>query len=215
MSKYRIIAPIFLIGLLVSLLLQGCVSQESFEQAQTNVFASEAKIDAAHKEQLKPLPAVVSQPGPYVDTTPISLERPPAWLSRRISIHGNDLPFAFYIAKMMVGTGVMVHYQEELDEKKLMSMSYKGSLKGALELLQSKSGYDFEVGKKRLTWNALITKTFNISFMPGSTDYLIGRKQSMGSAGASVSGGSGGATIQQVSAQNADDEYSNITGQLS
>lgn len=204
----------FALALVLAVGLTSCASSELYEQTQTNVFATEANIDTAKKDQMAPLPAVISKPEAYVDTTPVSLKRPPAWLNKKISVHGDDLPFGFYVAKIMDGTGVSIHYQSGLDERKLVSMSYRGTVKGALSELQSKSGYAFEAHKNNLTWRSLVTKTFNISFMPGTADYLIGRK-AQSTTTQSISGGSGGTTIQQVSAQSTDDEYSNLTGQPS
>ncbi len=88
-------------------------------------------------------------------------------------------------------------------------MNYSGTVRGALDLLASKTGFVYSIEGNYIYWQAFISKTFDIAFMPGGTDYLVGRKS--GGAGAAQSGGG---QVQNFT-QTDTDQFSNMGGKLS
>lgn len=156
--------------------------------------------------------------GPYVDMTPISLSRSPSWLHNQIIIRGDQLPFSYYsrIIAKGAGTKILTKYQQGLDQSVRVTMNYSGTVQGALDTLATKAGFVYSVLNGTITWNAFVTRTFDIAFMPGGTDYLMG-KASSGSGSASVAGGGtgGGAVVNYVSSDYSDSEFSNLKGTLS
>ena len=83
-------------------------------------------------------------------------------------------------------------------------------------MLATKAGYVYSVYRDTITWNAFVTRTYDIAFMPGGTDYLMGKASSGGgSASVAGGGGGGGAVVNYVSSDSSDDEYSNLKGTLS
>ncbi|MEO8965556.1 MAG: hypothetical protein ABI370_12900, partial [Gammaproteobacteria bacterium] len=155
--------------------LAGC-HPAVFNQSEANVAdVMERTEDARVKmtAQLKPPPTLTVNQGLYVDKTPISLSRQPVWLRNQIVLRGDQLPFSYYSRIVVTGGGrnVLTHYQTGLDEKTMVAINYTGTVKGALDLLAAKTGYVYTVNGNDVYWQAFLTKTFDIAFMPGSSDY--------------------------------------------
>lgn len=149
----------------------------------------------------------------YVDKTPISLVRQPSWLKSPIVLHGEQLPFSYYSRTLTSGSErVITHYQSGLDAGMLISMNYSGTVKGALDLLAAKTGYAYTINGNNIQWDAYITKTYDIAFMPGGVDYSVG-----GNANAASSGTSGGsATGNPATGVNGSaGQFSSLKGTLS
>ncbi len=199
------------------ILLTGCNSPV-YNQAEANV----ADVVSRHKEAekhmaevTKPDPTLIMNQGLYVDKTPISISKQPSWLRNKIILRGEQLPFSYY-SRMIVEGGsrnVLTHYQNGLDEKTQISVNYSGTVKGALDLLAAKTGFVYSVNGNDVYWNAFITKTFDIAFMPGASDYMMGKAASSGSSAAS--GGAGGANVTGSIDDSAASQYSNIKASLS
>ena len=188
---------------------------------QTTGNVADAKIRAAaarHKSDndAKELPPLVVKSGLYVDTTPVNLEKMPSWMHNHIVIRGDQLPFSYYSRTVGLGarTNVLTKYQVGLDPAINISMSYSGTVKGALDLISAKTGYVYSIHGSNIYWQAFIVKTFDVAFMPGSSDYLMGKKS--GGSGANTSTqGSQAQTTNYVTSDNSNDEYSNIGAKLS
>ena len=111
-------------------------------------------------------------------------------------------------------TTVLTRYQVGLDPTLKLSINYSGTVKGALDMLASKTGYVYSINGSDVYWQAFVTKTFEIAFMPGTSDYMMG-KASAGGAGAGTAPSGG---MQQSSGfidDSAASQYSNIKGTLS
>src|SRR3990167_5480597 len=164
--------------LTVTSLLTGCNSNV-YNQTEANAADVKLKIDhGMHKSDLsgKALPSLVMKDGIYVDTTPISLDRQPSWLKNRVIIRGDQLPFSYYSRTIVAGAGshVLTRYQAGLDQATTVSVNYSGTVKGALDLVAAKTGYVYTVHGNNVYWQAFVTRTYDIAFMPGSSDYLMG-----------------------------------------
>ena len=132
-----------------------------YNQAQGNVAAVKLQSRAAFKksdDSARPQPALVVKQGAYVDTTPVSLSHDPAWMNDHIVINGDQLPFSYYsrVIANGIGNNMLTKYQIGLDSSTRVSMSYSGSIKGALDLLASKSGYVYSVRGKHIYWQAFV-----------------------------------------------------------
>lgn len=169
--------------------------------------------------QAKPEPALVVNQGLYVDKTPISLARDPMWLKSRIVLRGEELPFSYY-SRVIVGGGgrtILTRYQTGMDPSVKVSVNYSGTIKGALDLLAAKSGYIYSVNGNNIYWQAYVTKTFDIAFMPGSSDYMMGKASGAtgGATAASSRGNAGGQAVSAIIDDSAANQYSNLKGTLS
>jgi len=207
---------------IIALTLTGCQTPALYNQTNANVADVVQKTtEARHISDAsgKPTPPLVINQGVYVDKTPVSLERDPVWLKNRLIIRGDQLPFSYYSRTIVSGgKNVLTHYQVGLDQTVQVSVNYSGSVKGALDLLAAKSGYVYTVHGNDIYWQAFITRTFDIAFMPGQSDYMMG-KSSGASSGGSSGGGSGSGSGSGVVTAYVDDsasaQYSNLRGTLS
>lgn len=199
-----------------------------YNQTQGNVADVKLKMAGLRKnadEKAKPPGSLVVKEGAYVDTSPINLDRDPSWLKNPIVIRGDQLPFSYYSRTIAGGASksILTKYQVGLDPAVALSVSYSGTIQGALDLIASKSGYVYSVRGNTIYWQAFVTKTFDIAFMPGGTDYLMGKASGSGSgttggtggAGSSGSSGGGGTVSNYTTSDYSDAEYSNISGKLS
>lgn len=197
-----------------------------YNQTQGNVADVKLKSRAAiakSDNDAKPQPPLLVKKGMYVDTSPVSLSTDPAWMQNHIVINGDQLPFSFFSRVIANGTGnnTLTKYQVGLDPATKVSLTYSGSIKGALDLLASKSGYVYSIRGKQIYWQAFVSRTFDIAFMPGATDYMMGKTGGGGAAGggggnAGGGGGGGGGTVSNYTAGDASSsQYSNLGAKLS
>lgn len=196
-----------LCSFLMGIYLVGCNSV-TYNQTEGNIadVKQRAALARAHDDALtKPAPPLLVKDGLYVDTTPVSLERLPDWLKNPIVIRGDQLPFSYYTRVITNGAdkNVLTKYQAGLDSGTLMTINYTGTVKGALDLIAAKTGYVYNIQRgNTIYWQAFITRTFGVAFMPGTSDYAMGQT----SATTANNGTTGGAT--DASAQ----EYSSLKG---
>lgn len=202
------------------LLLASCNNQV-YNQSEANIAdAAQRAADLRHVSDIsgKPAPPLVINQGLYVDKTPISLAKAPCWLRNHIILRGDQLPFSYYSRAIASGGGkdILTHYQVGLEQGTPVSINYTGTVKGALDLLAAKSGYVYTVNGHDVFWQAYITRTFDIAFMPGSSDYQMGKSSSGGAMGTTGgSGTSGQPTVTNIVDDNTAQEYSNLKGKLS
>jgi type IVB pilus formation R64 PilN family outer membrane protein len=209
---------IFFLILTIGLFLTGCNSPV-YNQAEGNAADVKIRIDESLKKSnasSRPLAKLQVKNGLYVDRTPISLAKDPAWLKNRIVIRGDQLPFSYYSRTIANGGGkdVLTHYQTGLNESQKISMNYSGTVGGALDALGAKSGYVFTVNGKSVFWQAFISKSYDIAFMPGSSDYMMGKASGGGSI-SSVASGGGGTAVSAIVDDSAGNQYSSLKGTLS
>ncbi len=210
---------ILVLCLSIMVFLPGCNSPV-YNQSEANV-ADIIQHDAAMKSQMaqktKPNPTLIVDQGLYVDKTPISIARQPMWLRNRIVLRGDQLPFSYYSRAIAEGGGhnVLTHYQTGLNDKTMVSVNYAGTVKGALDLLASKTGFVYNVNGYDVYWQAFITKTFDIAFMPGSSDYMMGKASGGSSTGMMGGGGAGAGTVTGAIDDSSGAQYSNLKGTLS
>jgi len=190
------------------LLLAGCAERQmnqSIDNTQTQITAVKDRGNTI-------APPVLTNKGFYVDTNPISLVKPPNWLFQRVSLNAQDMPFQFLLSRLLRNTGTVVDYQPGVQQQMPITMQYQGQIKGALDKLAGLTGYDYTAVGRSLSWTAFETKIFNISFMPGASNYLLGQ-QSGGDSGASSSTSSGSSA--SFGAGNGDQQFTNLQGKLS
>jgi type IVB pilus formation R64 PilN family outer membrane protein len=136
------------------------------------------------------------------------LSSQPAWLTRRISIQGNNLPLEFMASKLLSNTGAVVAFDPEVNKSMPVSLDYKGTIAGALDNLAARAGYGYAVNGNTVMWSAFVSRTFDVSFMPGASQYLLG--------GAKQQGGGGSSTeITNLVAGQSTDQFSSLQGALS
>jgi MSHA biogenesis protein MshL len=211
---------LFVATIISFIAISGC-NNPVYTQTENNAAnATQRAHDAIRKSDndAKPLPSLVVNQGLYVDRTPINLAKDPSWLRNHIVVHGDELPFSYY-SRAVAGGGkphVLTRYQVGLDPTVKFTMNYSGNVKGALDLLSAKTGYVYTINGDDIYWQALVTKTFNIAFMPGTSDYMMGKASgSGGTLGAAAGGSGGGTTTSGFIDDSSSSQYSSLKGNLS
>lgn len=213
---------VFILAMLFSL--TGCMKEGMYHQTEANISDVTLRTaDMRHKDdaQAKPQPTLVVKRGLYVDQTPVNLMKDPSWLKNKIILRGDQLPFSYYSRTIAGGGGqnILTRYQVGLDPSAKVSINYSGTVKGALDLIAAKTGYVYAVNGNDIYWQAFVTKTFDIAFMPGATDYMMGK--SSGSSvsalgvGSSSTTGSAATSASAIIDDSASAQYSNLSGKIS
>jgi hypothetical protein len=190
--------------------LSGCYTK-FYKQNNAKINHTKMQIENSKMLAEQTQPAVVTKSGFYVDTQPISLDEQPAWTRKIITLRAYHLPFNLLINRVLRSCPVVVSYDNTVRTSRLVSMNYTGSIQGALETLAAQTDYGFISGTHDIRWSAFETRTFNISFMPGSSNYLVGQQQSGTSSNNNSNPGYHGTPVGQIN----DQQYSNLEGQLS
>ncbi len=180
-----------------------------YKQSNENVDKTEAKIDHARTMQSAIQPPVVSKPGYYVDTKAVPIDTDPKWMRKRITLRAHRLPFTVLLGRLLRHHNIDLNYDNSVRTQRLISMNYVGTLKGALDALASQTNYHYFITKNDINWSAFQTKTFDISFMPGASNYLVGQEHKSNNNNQYTD--SNGSPVNQLN----DQQFSNLEGQLS
>lgn len=207
MKKHRIIR---FINLICGTLLLSACALPPYQQASERVDQTGRQIaadQAAENERSSP---VISRPGYYVDTHPVTLSQDPAWMRRSVTMVAQGMPLDELVSRLLRNSDANVRYDDTVQAKRLVSLHYTGSVKGALDTIAAKTRYYYSAEGNVVSWSAYQTKMFNISFMPGYSSYMVGRGQNSSSGFGNAYLGSG-----EVQSDVNDDQYSSLQAQLS
>lgn len=203
----RSVIKLFTIIFVVVFLLTGCIgSERAFIHSNKVVDVTRGDIQSYKAQKSSP---IVTDQGFYADTTPIDLASNPTWLNNKINFRAQNLPFSFVLKRILRNTNTVASYQSGVRSAKQVSMSYNGTIKGALDNLALKTNYAYVINDKQINWSNFITKTFDISFMPGSSDYMVGQSQT-GRTTTTTRG-----DVTTVVGEMNDEQYSSLKGTLS
>lgn len=201
------------------LLLASCVNPiKTLRDADYNITENQKHVQRVQWRSTVSAPAVKSYSGYYVNSNPIERETP-SWAGRKIVVQAEKVPMDFLVARILRDTPAAVNFQPDVERKQLLSMHYSGTIKGALDQLAANTNYGYEFQGNTVAWKAFLTKTFDVSFMPGSSAYQVGQNEGRGAGEGvptnNVSGGAGGTSIMTVSGDLGAQQYSNLKGNLS
>src|SRR3990167_871938 len=195
-------------------LLGGCVTKP-YLQAKDNVDMTHSQIQESLDKSEQTAPAVKERPGYYVNTHPIPLRTQPAWLRQSVTMRANQMPLNLLMSRLLHSTNMTASFDHSVQEDRPVSLNYSGNIQGALDNIQAQTDYHYVIDGAELNWSAYVTKTFNISFMPGASNYLVGQKEgsteNRQNYGSAENGSTAGSPLTQLN----DDQYSNLHADLS
>ncbi len=191
----------------LSLLLVAC-AHTKYKTASANVAVTrhEIKTDLA-KYDTTPPPVLVHK-GYYVSTKPYSLKQQPKWMRKQITLQAQNLPLTILMNRILAGSGMTSSFDKSVMPQRLMSIDYSGTVRGAIKQVAALTGYNYSISDYDIAWSSFITKTFNISFMPGASNYMVGQSSQNFASNASST------QDNQINHLN-DMQYSNLSGNLS
>lgn len=191
--------------LMLPLLLASCtppVYRET-EQKYANTQGELAIAHAKYDHKVIPSHVLTAR-----DITLGNIHLQPAWLHKQITVRGNKLPFEVFVNKILSSTSGNATYDNGVNRTVAITLNYSGSIKGALDALAAKTNYAYDLNGDTLVWSGFLTKTFDISFMPGASQYLLGRK-----AGGDTNAAN--ATAGVATGMSNSSQYSSLQGSLS
>lgn len=186
--------------------LAGC--SKTYQQSDDNINKIQQQMKHAQQVASHPQPPVLSKPGYYVDAQPIALNTKPQWLSKSITLKAHNMPFNLLMNRLLRNTKVIIHYDQTVKPQQTINMDYKGTIEGALNALSATTNYHYTIHPSDISWSAFMTKTFNISFMPGASSYLVGQQRNSGIGGTTENAAS---PLSQIN----NEQFSNLAAQLS
>ena len=210
-TKFQKIARNALLGIFLSGVMFGCKAQY-YNQAQLNV--DQTMQEMRDQKRAENVPVVQDNPGYYASTKAHELAGP-AWLDKPVNLRAKNMPFELLVIQALGSEQIVPNYDVGVVSNQPLSLTYTGTVKGALNMLAAKTGYSYKVQGSRLNWSAFETHTFNISFMPGTAAYSVGQQQSGGGSSSSSSGSSSGSNSNPNMNALQDDQYSTLEGNLS
>lgn len=188
--------------------LTGC-TPALYQHTSNNIDQAQAQLQAASTQNDQSAPAVVMHSGYYVSDQPTSLVKAPSWLTDHVDLQADQLPLQVLMQRLFHHRDVVVTYDDSVTPNQPLSLSYSGSVKGALANIAEATGYAYQIDSNHISWSNYETKTFNIAFMPGASDYMLGRGKSNDNQqenNASNRNNVGGID---------DEQYSSLTGNVS
>lgn len=217
--KLRSTVTFLTAAVLVSLGLTACIPQQMYNKNKAAIDGANAQLKADQQNAYPKPPAVREESKAYVDTTPLPINHTPSWMKQDVTMRGTNLPLSFYVSQALANTDVINEYDNTVDRSKTLSLDFSGTTKEALDNLAATSGYYYFYDKDNNTvsWSEFETKVFDISFMPGDSEYQLGQDSSAltlsgGSSTGTSSGGSGGSAGLDFSKDN---QFSKLTGTMS
>ncbi len=199
MLRYSFIA-------VMTCLLTAC-SHTPYVTSNANVSATQRDVKQVVTRYDTTPPAVVVHKGYYVSTTPYPLKQQPAWMRKTLTLQAKNMPLGILMNRILEGTGITSSFDNTVSPQTLVSIDYSGNVAGALQNLAATTGYNYTIGNTNVAWSLFMTKTFNISFMPGSSNYMVGQSQQNLTPGTA-------SEDDQTNHLN-DAQYSNLSGRLS
>ena len=213
----RISTIITLLGILA--MLSACTNpMKTLHDADYNVTQNQEKIQRIQNNSTAPAPATVVKSGYYVNPVPIDPSQGPVWLNNKITLHAQNVSMNFLLSRILRDTDASVRYDNGANQNQSLSMDYSGSIKGALDEIASDTNYAYNIQNGVVDWSSFVTKTFNISFMPGTSSYQVGQDKGLNAGQAANTGASSsgsGNTIATVQGDLGSQQYSNLSGDLS
>lgn len=206
----KIIRKIGVLGIVLgAMTLISCTHTSTWRTANAQVEKTQDDIRVNQSDFSVHQPAVVVDSGFYTSHTPQILNDQPIWLKQIVHVQGRDLPLNVMVQDLLSGTPAVAHFDQDVPQHQRLSLNFQGSLQDALGAISAKSNTHFQRHGNILDWRGMMQKTFNISFMPGTTNYLVGQT-------ADNNGSQGGTSnVETTIGQLASPQFSNLRGSLS
>ena len=187
---------------IAGVILLGCVGGTSHKNATRNV--------QNNKEEMRSFTVSENEPAAIFIDTPrnelVTYERVvvPDWYTEDHEILSNGLPFYFIAEQIAKKHNLFVKYGPDVDQNIPIHLMYEeGTAHGALEALASSTGLNYEVKNGYITWTLFQVETFDLRYVGGEFNYLVGSK-----GGKEDDKGAGSSTDITVGSNK--DQYQNV-----
>ncbi|CAM4423785.1 MAG: Type 3 secretion system secretin [Legionellaceae bacterium] len=204
MNGHRIL---FVLMISVTTFFSGC-TPPLYKKIERNISDTQAELSNGHTLYDTPkLPLQTITPN---NITLTSGQSYPQWLNKHVSVRGVNMPFELFVNRIIGKAGGIANYENDINRSFPITLNYSGTMKGALDALAAKTNYAYEFNGNTIIWSSFVIKTFDISFMPGASQYLLGRS----TANQSTTPNSSNSTNIASGFSN-NNQYSSLQGSLS
>lgn len=193
------------LALLMLCLLSSC--SKTYYQAKHNIEDTADQMQNAEMVSDQSQPTVITKSGFFINPHEIPINGTPDWMLRHVSIHTQHLPLNLLLNQLVHYYPAVVNYDASVSKRLPITLNYSGTLQGALNAISSITNYTYTINEQSINWSAFETKTFDISFMPGASTYLVGQEQNQSITNSYING----SPVNQIN----DQQYSNLHGALS
>ena len=118
---------------------------------------------------------------PPVNITPLTVEKIQPWMQGQVSLSLNSMPLSSVLQDVIGDDRVELWFDGEIEPYSIVSLSYQGSRKGALNQLARQTKYGFIPNGDTLEVRKFITETFEVYLPPGLLSNQIGSAESTSS----------------------------------
>lgn len=188
-------------------LVSGC---ESYFSSMKNRNATMKDIES-NSDFYPEEPAAIYIDSPMFHQSAVPVKRIPGWATAKISpINASGgLPLQFLMRQLLGDTGINYIFSDEIDTNAIINVSLSGTINQALETLSTVTGLSYKLDANAVHWSSYITKTFNVSYIPGDYNYMVGSTPKESGSNGNIGGGAGSENIQFGTDAK---EYSSVTG---
>ncbi|UTF61207.1 hypothetical protein [Gilvimarinus sp. DA14] len=155
----------------------GCGVMGSFNDSKQGLESAEDKISAAATDTSQDAAIYVQRPA--ANLTPIKEPEGPAWVNQPLAydVDVAGLPIDQVLDLVLTETGIVAQLDYNVDPSFRLSMTHRGSVRGALDKIASLSNYSYEVSDTSVHWSAYETETFTLPIPGGNYSYMVGKKK--------------------------------------
>lgn len=187
-------------------LLLGC-SNSSFMQTSEAQKAAKAAINDGRSWD-EDAATYISTPAPNLE--PIVELTGPEWFQAKLKepVRVSEYPFDMAVDAILRGTGVMPHFDYDMDLSLPITLEANSTVGEALNSIAARTNYTFDLRDKSIEWHKFATKMFILPVSGGNYSYMIGKSDQSASG---TTGGANGQTIDTSAFDVDQKQYSNTT----
>lgn len=198
-------SAIFSLSFFLIFVLSSC--SKTYYQANHQIDETAHNIKKIQTKNDTREPTVITRGGYFINPKEIPVAHIPEWEHQSIHVHAQHLPLNILLNQLLQGHSVAINYDSSVTPQQPITLNYSGSLQGALNMISTLTNYTFSAHDRSIYWSAFQTKTFDISFMPGTSTYLVGQEKNSNMN----NNDSGGSPVNQLN----DQQYSNLHAAVS
>jgi type IVB pilus formation R64 PilN family outer membrane protein len=155
--------------------LLGCSGHRLHDELQ--VVSEQVQEEVTQQRNQTDMPVVIFVDTPIGSMTSVPIINTPDWYARPHAVTSQGLPFYLLVDDLARNNDVVVQYGADVDLQLPVHLVYlKGSAKGALDAMAASSGYTYSATDKQITWQKYQTQRFDLSYVGGNYNYLIGNE---------------------------------------
>lgn len=186
----------------------GCVSSvSSYKDVKKD---GEALIENAnlHAPKIPELAHIRYSDAFYVPELKANDQNKPSWFFEKSEGSYLDYTLEEVMRDELARRGVNIRYLDNLDTGAVFSLVHAGTIGELLDKISFATKYSYQIEGDLLTWSKFKTQEFDVSFLAGKTDYLMGSKSGNVSTASTDSNGNAAVTDSGLTES---DEYISFT----